>query len=870
MNNMKNTWHKLLIICFCVLSVLLSAVPVSAEEDDETKTIHSTFYVLTVGENRTMDVRFNPNWFKQDAEVYSHDLAKLSLGLATSAFRPQKSLSGENDRADTNLYEFLTEAGFDELRSDDYDKDPNRYTISTVMGHQKIGEGDEAFELIAVGLCGQGYLDEWESNFSIGSGLEHDGFSRSSQLVYDRICGYIASEHLQGPYKIWLSGFSRAAAVSNITAARLSDSSLFDVHSVFAYTFATPMTTRENTEGRYRNIFNIVGKADPVPTIPYADWGYSRYGTTLYTPSVQTDADYFERRKNADVIYKNLTGIDYWVNPQADAMSRTVLAYLQTICPTADIYASSLQDKLIHLWEDRSPINVISSLLDIANDPVLINEETRTEANGLMDYLALVLLDYGNSSQTFRRWNSRASLGANVLQAHTPELYISWVFSADSGEELYTDADSYRMVYAMHTSGLSMSKNGEIIEEITPGEDETVPHVYLDETDDYLTAMIPSDEEITLYMKPEGEWMIDTYELDYTVGRQSNDHTTMYSFEIPMDETLEIRYSKDGSTYYSQEEALSEDQVIKDELNFSQSSITNLIRNRLSDWTWRNVALFLLSIPVVIIALILFQVSYVVSRIRFNQKVKRGWFPKGTKYRALPFFLVILIFLLYMMMQFSVALFPDSTDIVLRYKKSIDFFTVLLAMIGWLYRKDAFTGFTALDVVLLAAADLTITVSMTAGAILHVCAYLVLSFIYIQKEGFSKRQIVLFILLGGFSIWNIMNIKGDYGILRYIALAYGIAASLMIVSSITLPRRLFVGSIALFVGGILLINNQTGNASFLNHFISLGVYYLAVLLIASAGTQTRLPHLVPESEQDDYDETEIIPLPAIEEAETKK
>jgi hypothetical protein len=193
---------------------------------------------------------------------------------------------------------------------------------------------------------------------------------------------------------------------------------------------------------------------------------------------------------------------------------------------------------------------------------------------------------------------------------------------------------------------------------------------------------------------------------------------------------------------------------------------------------------------------------------------------------------------------------------------------VLLALLGWWYRKDSFTGFTALGVVLLAAADLTITVSLTVGALLHVCAYLVLSFIYIRREGFTKRQIILFILLAGFSVWNIMNIKGNYGFLRYIALAYSIAASLMIVSSITLPRRLFVGSIALFAGGILLINNQTGSASFLNHFISLGVYYLAVLLIASSGTQTRLPHLVPESEQDDYDETEIIPLPVIE--ETKK
>ena len=840
---MKNKFCKVITICFSLFLVLFSLLPVSAEPDDETRTIRSSFYVLTTQQNRSIDVKFNRNWFMQDAREYSHDLAKLSLGLATSAFRPKNSQS----KADSNLSSFLIQAGFGGLRSDDYDKDPNMYTISTVMGHQKIGSGDDAFELIAVGLCGQGYLDEWESNFSIGDGDEHDGFSRSSQLVYDRIFGYIASEHLSGRLKIWLSGFSRAAAVTNITAARLSDSALFDEHTVFAYTFATPRTTRRSDPWKYRNIFNIVGKADPVPNVPFADWGFERYGTTLYTPCVQTDSDYTEKRAAADVIYKELTGIDYWVNPEADAMSRIILAYLQKICPTAKIYAQSLQKKLILLWEDRSPLNILSNLLEIANDPVLINEETRTEANGLMDYLAQVFQDYLNSTNSFHRWNSRASLGANALQAHTPELYISWVYSVDRGEDLYTDADTYHMIYTQHAGSLSLLRDGKVIEEIKAEEDEETPHLYLERSDDYLTAMIPLDGEYSLRLEPEGEGMIDMFELEYKVGHQSNDHTYMLSFEIPANDTLTITYTKDGNTYYSKEGTLDNQQVFKEELHFTQSGVTSLLRKAMSESSWRDIVMFFLWIPVFFAALIIFQITYVIGRIRFNHRVKLGWIKKGTKYHAFPFLLVTEIFMLFFLMMISSVLFDNSYEVMISYKKAIDGTAVLLALIGILIRRDWFTAFTAAGTMLLAAADLTTTGSLQIGAILHILAYLVLSFIYIRRDRPGKRQIIMFIIMSAISIYNVMSIEGNYGILRVLAILYLVSACLMVVSSFTLPRRLFVGSLFLFAAGILLISNQINGETFFSHTISLGAFYTALALIASSGTQTRMPRLVPET-----------------------
>ena len=71
-----------------------------------------------------MHVPFSKFWFDADARVYNHDLAKASLGLVTSAFRPNPQLTEEGFAADYNVRSFLDQAGFADLRSDDYDKIP--------------------------------------------------------------------------------------------------------------------------------------------------------------------------------------------------------------------------------------------------------------------------------------------------------------------------------------------------------------------------------------------------------------------------------------------------------------------------------------------------------------------------------------------------------------------------------------------------------------------------------------------------------------------------------------------------------------------------------------------------------------------------
>ncbi len=525
---------KKIISCLLIMFIMLGLIPpVRAEEDtEETLNLIDTFYVLTTQEDNTITVPFRRSWFKQDARIYSHDLAKLSLGLATSAFRPNKHLAVEGRPADYNVRFFLYQAGFEDLRSDDYDKDPSMYTVSTVMGHQTIGEGDDAFELIAVGICGQGYMDEWESNLSIGKGKIPEGFSNASHLVYDRVFGYISQNHLKGKMKIWISGFSRAAAVSNITASLLADSDTFSQETVFAYTFATPRTVRDEEPERYENIFNICGKMDPVPNIPFADWGYTRYGITYYTPSVETDSDFLKKREKADKVYAEITGIPFWSNPDMNSQLRLLMDCMLNICPDVETYTDNLQDNLISLWEKHDPVSVLARMVKMADDPILINDENRKDANIMMNQIAFLLLDYLASDNSFRRYNQRASVGSNFLQAHTPELYMSWVFSTDDPAELYSDFTGYSILYVEGDTDVSILEDGRVLETYMFGDKLDPSFHYLSINNRIVSVLIPRDKPHTVTIQSNADQTVSAMDADFQTGKHAPEELYKYSYEM--------------------------------------------------------------------------------------------------------------------------------------------------------------------------------------------------------------------------------------------------------------------------------------------------------------------------------------------------
>ena len=231
---------------------------------------------------------FNEAWFFGDAHEYQHDLCIATLQLAQDAFR------GSDDAPDEAIRLFFDNRGFSDPQIDDY-AIKTADTIGSAISHRTIENDDSSSTLIAVAVCGGNYSMEWLSNFDVGTEALHKGFSESARKVVQRIEEYIAFHQIENP-RFWITGYSRAAAVSNLTAAFLSQQGIAGDSQIFCYTFATPRTVIDkNAHLQHRNIFNIINQADLVPHVPLAAWGYTWYGSTIYLPTSQNQSLNYDR-----------------------------------------------------------------------------------------------------------------------------------------------------------------------------------------------------------------------------------------------------------------------------------------------------------------------------------------------------------------------------------------------------------------------------------------------------------------------------------------------------------------------------------------------------------------------------------------------
>ena len=836
---------KIIIWCLVLLGLLNPVSLVHAEDGSEdTIDLIDTFYVTTTQEDHTLHVPFSSSWFDADARVYNHDLAKASLGLATSAFRPNPQLTEEGFAADHNVRSFLEQAGFTGLRSDDYDKNPSMYTVSTVMGHQTVGEGDGAFELIAVGICGQGYDNEWESNLSIGTGKNPEGFSNAAHLVYDRVFGYISENHLRGKIKIWLSGFSRAAAVSNITASLLSDSDIFSQETVFAYTFATPMTVRDTEPKRYGNIFNICGKMDPVPQIPFADWGYSRYGVTYFTPTMETDSDFWEKREKADKIYKDITGISYWANPDMNSQVRVLMDCILNVCPNVEAYQENLQEDLISIWDKHDPISLITRLLKLADAPILINDKNRQEANALMNQIAYLILDYAKSSNSFRRYNEEASLGSNFLQTHTPELYVSWVFSVDDPAELYSASTEYTQLYVIGDADVTILRENVPLETLESGILDVSSYHYLGVRDDKITVLIPRDREYTVSIRSNRDRTVKVFEGGLEVGRHSPKETMTYTKLMKKGEVMEIGYMLPFGVSVPEDTNITyTDYQMGSDLN------DELMRNVYSyqeGMSWRDMVLSLLIAAILSVTSVLFVVTLLLMWLRHRNYRKRGLIAQDVRFRPLPIVCFFLIQQIFLTKEFYTALYSLRPNVVNLFKIVIGLLILVIAFYGYRRKRDRFHKLILFSVILLTGADIMMTTSIEAGAVLYIAGYVLLCVNFIKENKPGAVQILIWIALSAAGTYFIMRIPGEFGHLRFLAVLYVIAGAALIVAAFTHSVRTSQGSFLLVAAGILIVLDTARGSSFAFHLFSAALHYIALSMLASTGSGVTLQGVMQE------------------------
>ncbi len=317
---------KLLAMILCAVLTLLSVPGFTVETaepaiyyegpvrtDDtyglpQTKTGFFEFESNRKNYSHKFDFYYNDVFFSGSAYDYNHDLSKMSLRLAMAAFGViKKNANGDIDYSGQyrNAYSLMRQMGFSDYAYNEYYmKKPKSDSIAVSAASKRVRYSDGNYTLIAVGVRGANYENEWGGNFRIGTEDLHEGFRNASRRVVSFLQEYIKGKNITGNVKLWITGFSRAAATTNVTAARLDEEPGIlggEVNllpeNIYAYCFETPAGVRfDGNDKLYGNIFSIVNYNDPVPKVVMEEWGYWRRGNTLFLPSkLWTSPDKYKR-----------------------------------------------------------------------------------------------------------------------------------------------------------------------------------------------------------------------------------------------------------------------------------------------------------------------------------------------------------------------------------------------------------------------------------------------------------------------------------------------------------------------------------------------------------------------------------------------
>ena len=209
----------------------------------------------------------------KDAAKFDGDLALVSLVIANQTSTEQK------------IRELYSVLGFDNIVcNENYDSN-SADSISYCIGHFKDG----SYDMITVAVRGLNYGREWANNFKIGETGDHQGFTESAAKVYDALTSYINSKYKSsydsGKVKLWLTGYSRGAAVTNVLSYMVLADPVKKLNVpqnyVFSYEFNTPKGLSSEHAAAFPNVFNIINSSDIVGYIAPEEYGMYRCGREI-------------------------------------------------------------------------------------------------------------------------------------------------------------------------------------------------------------------------------------------------------------------------------------------------------------------------------------------------------------------------------------------------------------------------------------------------------------------------------------------------------------------------------------------------------------------------------------------------------------
>lgn len=248
---LKKTVSAALVAAVCIIAVFSGSACEGSAAPEKKSVAFSYSDGAFKGEKFKGSAEYTDSYFKKKTTRRQSGLALLSMAASAAVYDSQ------------DISALLKDCGFTDHRSTVSDDSGNDMTFD--LGRKKVGKKT----VVAVILQGTAGTAEWKSNFDLGDGKVHHGFSVTEKAVRKMLNSYIKQEKLKKDRTVfWITGHSRGAAVANLLAKHLSDS--YGRSKVFACTFASPKVVKADQSGdmAYNNIFNYVNPDDVVTEVP--------------------------------------------------------------------------------------------------------------------------------------------------------------------------------------------------------------------------------------------------------------------------------------------------------------------------------------------------------------------------------------------------------------------------------------------------------------------------------------------------------------------------------------------------------------------------------------------------------------------------
>ena len=273
----------------------LAAVVSATDENEDAEKGEFIYAPHTYTEGDLEDIYYyTDSVFSGSATEYNEHLATMSMILAAASISSQDADASYEVKS-RNLSSLLRSwdfVGFDV--NEYYTQKPGEQTMGVGMAYKIIGEGDDAYTILAIVPRSAGYQKEWAGNFTVGEEGVHEGFANGRDIILEFAEQYVAenSDAFVGDVKVWTVGYSRGAGVANLLAAYLDDNGNalgveLKKENIFAYTFGTPSNVQYEDEeekaaleSNYLNIHNRYSEYDIVTYAPFKAWNFTYYGTT--------------------------------------------------------------------------------------------------------------------------------------------------------------------------------------------------------------------------------------------------------------------------------------------------------------------------------------------------------------------------------------------------------------------------------------------------------------------------------------------------------------------------------------------------------------------------------------------------------------